>query len=89
MIEAVEVMRPTETTASAALSNLGKLVHGHLSPVQHHQLTQLLEQYQDNFSCDDEDLGQIFVLEHCIRDTRATGKASLPPTEPDCAAGGS
>ena len=69
-IEAAEVMEPTETTAKEPPAPLDELVRGHLSPVQQHQLVQLLEQYQDIFSRSDEYLGQTPVLEHIIEARR-------------------
>ena len=65
-IKVAEVVGPQENAAGASPSNLGELVPGHLSPVQQHQLTHLLEQYRDIFSHSDEDIRQTPVLEHSI-----------------------
>ena len=59
-VEASEVMAPTDGPANSVPMSLGVLV-------QQHQLTQLLKQYWDIFSQDDDDIRQTPVLEHTIK----------------------
>ena len=66
-VEATEVVASTEGMASSVPMPLGGLVLNHLSPVQQCQLTQLLEQYLDILSQDDDDIGQTPMLEHTIK----------------------
>ena len=66
-IEAAEIREPVETATGTVPSTLGELIPGHLSSVEQRQLAQLLEQYFEVFSCDDEELGQTPVLEHTIK----------------------
>ena len=54
-MEAAKVVELSETMTCSAPMLLGGLVPDHLSPVQQHQKTQLLEQYRDIFSRDDDD----------------------------------
>ena len=49
-LEAAEVVGPQRDAAGDSPLSLSELVPGHLSPVQQHQLTQLLESYRDIFS---------------------------------------
>ena len=63
-VEAAEVATPMDDMANSVPMSLGGLVPQHLSPIQQSQLTQLLEQCQDIFSQDDDDIGQTPDLEH-------------------------
>ena len=65
-IEAAEVMESLEAVAGGAPMSMCGFVPSHLSLMQQCQLTELLEQYWDIFSQDDEDNGQTPVLEHTI-----------------------
>ena len=65
-LEAVEIVENPGDAAGARNSSLGKMVPGHLSPVQQRQLTQLLEAYRDVFNRDKDDIGRTPVLEHPI-----------------------
>ena len=49
-MEAAEAVAPTGTAASSAPTSLVGLIPEHLSPVQWHQLMQLLEQHWVFFS---------------------------------------
>ena len=65
-VEAAEVVEPDEATAESTPMSMDWLITSHLSPVQQRQLTQLLDQYRDLFSQDDDDSGQTPVLENTI-----------------------
>ena len=65
-LKAVEVVGSQRDAAGGSPSSLGKLVPGHLSLVQQYQLMQLMEAYRDVFSQNEDDIGQIPVLEHTI-----------------------
>ena len=65
-VETAEIMEPEEAAANSAPMSMGGLVPSHFYPMQQHQLTQLLQQYRDIFSRDDNDIGQAPVLKHII-----------------------
>ena len=65
-VEVEELVEPPGDAAGARPSSLGDLVLSYLSPVQQHQLTQLLEAYGDVFGQDEDDIGQTTVLKHTI-----------------------
>ena len=88
-IEAAEVVGPMETVAKGTSTPLGEFILRHLSLVQQRQLTQLLEQYRNIFSRDDEDIGHTPVLEHTFETQRPPVRLPYSRQNPAVWRGGS